>query len=330
MNKPTKSSLRVYGAGGAGINTVQNLNLPIDAAGFPNTFFGLIDTSKSNISLKPNKTYDTFVVPGVDGTGKNRQFAHQISATHLNDMLLTCPPKEFNIVVFGLSGGSGSVLGPLLIEELSKRGQSVIGICISSIASQAEAQNAYNTLGTLQNIAVNRLKKPVVCCIHENCVTTPRHVVDGLIEANIRAIAMLVSGTNLELDKKDINNWLNYDKVTKITPQLVDLIVYLSGKDTNSLADLSAISVANLLPSKEDTEVTLGQLYSCVGYCSEGATGASSHEIPPMHFIISNQFMADRILKLKTTVEQYKQSEAELHAVKIPEFDNGDESGFIF
>lgn len=326
----SKNTLSIYGMGGCGINSINNIIIPSEAAGFPETFYASIDTSKSNIAPKSVNKGETFLIPGIDGSGKDRRFAYKLALPHIDSMLLASPPKNFNIVIFGLSGGSGSVLGPLLIEELIKRGEAVIGMCVISTASSKEANNAYQTLGTLQNLSVKSLKTPIVCCMYENTSTTTRAMVDDRIENDIRSIAMLVSGMNLEMDKKDLYNWLNYDRITKVPAQLVDLNIHL-GKGTNTNEVESAIAIANLLPSKSDNELELGQMYSCVGYCSEATIGAYTADIPPMHFIISNQYMNARTQELSKVIKEFEVAEEALVSATIPSFDDGEtNSGWLF
>jgi len=325
-----KNTLRLYGVGGAGINILNSINLPSDATGFPESHFTIIDTSKSNLSSKNIKNLNAFLIPGIDGGGKDRRFTFEIGKDSVNKILSEHPSKDFNIVVFGLSGATGSVLAPLLIEELLNRGESVVGMGIISTASAKETLNAYNTIGTLQNISLKRVKKPVVISFYENTVETTRTSVDSALETHIRALAMLVSGMNMELDKQDINNWLNYHLVSNINYQLTDLLIYLFDQDINLSTNLTGISVANLLRNKDDNEIMIGQQYSCVGYCANSTLDATTHDIPSMHFIVNNQLMEDRVKGLKTTIEQYRVAEEKLLSNQIIEFSSDNEDGFLF
>lgn len=325
-----KNTLRLYGVGGAGINILNNINLPSDATGFPESHFTIIDTSKSNLAIKNVKNLNAFLIPGIDGGGKDRRFTFEMGKDSINKILREHAPKDFNIVIFGLSGATGSVLGPLLIEELLNRGETVVGMGIISTASAKETLNAYNTIGTLQNISLKKVKKPVVVSFYENNNDTSRSNVDASLETHIRALAMLVSGMNMELDKQDISNWLNYQLVSNIPYQLTDLLVYLFDKDINLSANITGISVANLLRTKDDKELMIGQQYSCVGYCASSTLDATTHEIPSMHFIVNNQLMEDRVKRLKTIIDDYKTAEEKLQNNQIIEFSSDNDSGFLF
>jgi len=327
MNTKSKSTLRIYGCGGLGVNAINNVDIPSDSAGFPDTVYSLIDTSKSNIQPKSNKG-DIFLIPGVDGSGKDRAFTHSVAVPHINSIFLKHPPADFNIVIFGLSGGSGSVLGPLIVEELINRGKPVVILSVISTASSRETTNAYNTIGTLQNLSTKKLGRPIAGLFYENNNETNRQEVDRNIDIDLRSLAMLASGTNEELDSQDIFKWLNYDKNSKVAPQIVDIIIHLNGKDGELPIELAAISVASLLTSKEDNIVDLGQTYSCVGYYPEAALTATRHETPSTYFIITNQLMGNRITNLQAAIDKYKKAEAAIQNTQIQTFGDGDD--FIF
>jgi len=100
-----KRKLSIYGCGGTGCNIIQDvLNIP-EAAGFPIVNPYRVDTSSSNIVVDKSLP-DPYLVAGVSGSGKKRSFAHKIVAPLINDILLECIPGDFNVVVFGLGGGT--------------------------------------------------------------------------------------------------------------------------------------------------------------------------------------------------------------------------------
>lgn len=329
MSEKIKKSVRIYGTGGAGINLALSVDIPSEAAGFPETFITLVDTSDSNIKRKGIEKHNVFLIAGVSGAGKDRAFAYEVANPQLNKILLQNPPADLNIVIMSLAGGSGSVLGPLILAELIERGEQAIGICIVSTASGKESKNSFNTIGTLQNISTQKLKKPIICAFYENSLETNRLKVDAMVEEKVRAIAMLASGMNEELDHRDLTNFLRFDQGTKIPPQVVDLLVYIEDQKITA-PDITAISVASLLPSKADSVVELGQAYSCVGYFPENALNATTIKLAPTHFILSNRYMNTRVNNLKDVIAKYDENEQLNIQEEIPEFHSGDTSGFLF
>ena len=323
MSIKKRASLNVYFCGGTGINTAMNLSIPNEATSMPETTFTLVDTSASN--LPKNSNHDTYLIDGVDGTGKRRNFCFEVAESHISKILLAHKPRDTNIVVFGASGGSGSVLAPLLIKELIQRDQRVICFCVISTASKKETQNAYDTIANLQRMATTTLKKPIVCSFYTNCSETPRTTVDQLINEDIRAMAMLCSGLNDELDKEDITSWLNFHTSTAVESQLADLEVYLTNPDghVNNLIP-EAISVASLLINKDDEVLDINALYSCVGYCPASAQESTTAKVPSLHFVITNQLLEGRVSALRSILQQFKTSEEKLTATPIVTFDSID------
>lgn len=327
-----RSTIAIYGVGGAGINNVLDINIPSDAAGFPNAIKYIADISDRNLrGVADDKFAAKYLLPGVDGSGKNRVFTHSIAVAHIDKLLLTLKPKDVNVVIFSASGGSGSVLGPLIIEELLRRDIPVIGFCIITSASKEETINSFGTIGTLQNIATKMVKKPIVVNFHENTETCNREMVNDIIHASIRALASLLSGQNEELDKRDIENWLRPDRLSvQYPPQVFDLYIHAAPGNT-IMADTTAVSVASLLLSKRSIEYMGGQSYNTVGYLPDSALNATSIELSDLHFIISNSSMVKRVDYLKSVIKVFQDAEIAAKANIVPEFDDsGDGSGWVF
>lgn len=319
-----QSTLRIYGCGGAGLNIANELNLSEDTQYLPDTKYSLIDTSESNIHHAKSLKGTPWLVPGVDGSGKDGKFAEEIVKPHLNAILLDNPPADFNIVVFSLSGGSGSSIGTLLVEELLKRNKSTIVVAIQSTADLKESTNSYRTLGKLQDIATNKVKKPVIISHYENTAGTPRVVVNAKIIDEIKALAILVSGVNEELDYQDLSNWLNFDKSTGIKPQLADLVINMKSSDNPGIpkGDIPAvISMASLLMSKSEEPLQVDSLYSCVGYFSEAAQVTYKSNIPTMEFMISVDYLQQRVETLNKRINLLKNSKEIIANTPIIEFD---------
>lgn len=91
------SYIKVYAAGGAGINVAKQLtDLDIDV--------NMIDTSESN--LKACGTNNVFLVDGLDGAGKNRKISYDNFKDISSDVLIKFKPSEqLNVVISSVSGG---------------------------------------------------------------------------------------------------------------------------------------------------------------------------------------------------------------------------------
>lgn len=325
--------LHIYGAGGCGSNLVQNVvNIPKGATGFPDTVYTLVDTSLSNITpAGKEKCNNPYIIPGLDGSGKDRKYGYKNIVGHIDKVLELHPPEDFNIVIFSLSGGSGSSAGALLMSEMIKRDIPVVGICIGSNANGIEASNTLKSVKTLQNLSVSMLKRPVVCSFYMNSSATPSSEVDQMVESDVRALALMMSGYNSGLDSKDIGHWLRYDLVTSVPGQLVDLIIHSPKSDTPELTDVNAISVVSLLPDRDSHPLEVNQPYGCFGYLPNGVIEASQNAIRAMHFIITNGQLDDRLEHLATVVANLEAAERELQEGANSTLDISDEeSGFCF
>ena len=320
----TKKKLNVYGCGGTGTNIIASLTLSDEAIGLPLTAYSTIDTSRSNFHEHKIHQGETYILPGLDGSGKDKSIAYKNAVDKIDDILLQMPPGDFNIVVFSGSGGSGSVIGPLIVEELLKRDQLVFVILVVSTESLKESLNSYGTIGTLSNIASKIVKKPILCSFHDNARSSKLDV-NARIANEIKALAILSSGFNLELDKKDIGNFCNYNKVTAIGPQLVDLTILTTDSDNTPSEEInwSVISTISLLRNASVPELSVGQLYSSVGYLPISAQHSITSQMANTFYITSNEFMSSRVLEIQERISDLRHEEQRIMEIKSPIFDDG-------
>lgn len=98
--------LRVYGAGGAGLNLACRYNdLPDNPTpGYAEVRPVYIDTSRSNLTADHNPDY-FYCLEDVDGSGKVRRENHQAISKSIRQILQEFKPLDFNVVIFSASGG---------------------------------------------------------------------------------------------------------------------------------------------------------------------------------------------------------------------------------
>lgn len=319
-----KSTLRIYGCGGTGLNITQQLTITGLSAGFPVTEISQIDTSTSNVGeVQSNCKFN--LIPGVFGTGKNRKFSIGVVKPVIPKMLLANPPADFNIVVFGASGGSGSVIGPLVMEELLKRGHPTVGFVVSSTISGTEVENTIGCLTDLNKIST-RLNLPVVCGFFQNG-NFNRDEINHSIEVRIRALAMLVSGENEEIDMTDVSNWCNYTTNVKVPPALVHMLVVLGEPDRIDIPS-HALSMITLHANSESIGMEeCMPLYHAEGKLNDAALNATTHEINTMDFVITNTLLDPWVEELVATRDQFKSFLEQSVAVKATLF--ADEDGVM-
>ena len=212
-------TISIYAAGGCGVNVgklIKDLDVNI-------TF---VDTSLSN--LKSVNSPNVFLVEGMDGAGKNRAVAYDNFKDISEDVLLKHPPSEqLNVVICSLSGGSGSVLAPMITKELLSRDCSVIVVAIDSKHSVIEMSNTLKTLKTFKSIA-DKASKPVSLFHIEN---SNRGEADRQAIHFVNLLSLLTDKkVTEEFDNSDLKSFLYFDKVTDNAPTLSILEVVANDK----------------------------------------------------------------------------------------------------
>ena len=198
----TIPSVTVIGCGGCGINMVRRSlgNLRACAK------YRYIDTSYSNVQSGE----EVIVVDGEGSGGVRAELAAKIlkkvAAISSEDIHLA----DINIVVFSMSGGSGSVLAPLLIREIKRRGKLVVAMAVASSESLGHTDNLHKTLQSLENDAT----KFDICLpisIFDNAVSG-KTAVDMLMPTKLNELVDILTLPTIELDKTDRLHWINVQK----------------------------------------------------------------------------------------------------------------------
>lgn len=296
LEDTNRGTLRLYACGGAGINIASYFNKAGDEPNCATVKPTYLDTSRSN--LKPEfSEEDIFILKNVDGSGKLRKENHNEISNVVKQILLQLEPGDFNVVIFSASGGSGSVLGPLIMSELLERGKSVVCIVVGSDESSITSNNTLNTLKSLEAIS-KRINKPVVMYYEHNERTRRRSEVDSQVRLAISSLAILASGRNREMDSKDIGNWVYFNNTTSVSPQLAMLEIFDDLKSSEEVRD--PIAIASVYKSEEQEHLHKAPEYSTVGYMRE-----ESDTYDQFHYIISIEAIPVLVDTLKKTLDEY-------------------------
>lgn len=323
-------NITLFACGGAGLNIASWFEKYRDKP--PNVGFAsinpiYIDTSKSNLS-KVHSPDHTYIVDGLDGSGKVRKENAQAITEHVLDILHKFKPGDLSIIVSSMSGGSGSVIAPSLLSELLLRGCAVIVCAVASSDSGIEVENTVNTLKSYEAVAKLR-GSPVNMIYRENSEAVKRSEVDSQIQGEIVKLAALFSKQNKEMDSSDLNNWLRYTKVTSFNAKLTFLDFYV-----DKIADLkkgSVISVATLARYEHNTSTGQRVEYQTVGYIDEENVTELELKLP-LHYVILDGII-DEIYKDLSNVkrELTETKNARVHKQTI--LDNSDhttDNGLVF
>lgn len=231
----SKVKVRYYGLGGAGTNLVSMIN-------HPDVETCYVDTSRSNLgdNINPNSVY---LVEGLDGSGKHRRENYAVLAKHVDSVLEEFPPATFNVLVFSAGGGSGSTLSPLLLRRMLELKETVVCVMVGADDSAITINNTINTIKSLESISA-MTQMPVVVSYHENTPGVSRGAIDDEVLFVLEALQELSAQDKRELDTQDVTNWLHYQKVTPVTPQLSFLSICDSRKSASEVVEpISIVSI---------------------------------------------------------------------------------------
>lgn len=305
--------MNLIAAGGAAMNIVgeflNNRRTDIeDSTCVINACF--IDTSKSNFSKAGIALDDerVYILDGKDGRGKKRDMdTYEVVSEHANEILHQYKPSDINVIIHSASGGSGSVIGPVLASELLSRKCPVILIVLGSTDSMIEVDNTIKTLKGYEVLSKNQ-NKPVNVIYYENSTTTPRDQVDTLAQSTISLLAVIFSGKNHGLDSEDLVNFLHYQNVTQNEPQLV--LVDFFYNEFKIPKGQSVISAVTLTDKEHSSSLPIVVDYQAVGFLSDTASKQVSVELPINMVNVMGFFPAviERLEKYLTEIKDMRQS----------------------
>jgi hypothetical protein len=230
LNSIPKPTVTIYASGGAGVNIGYSLSLSsvLEKENiYCNFKIAYIDTSRKNFLGKNINIQEEAHIFDVDGAGQCRDAVYDYINNNKNDVFKKFPPTEINLFIFSTSGGSGSVICPVLARELVKVGKPVVLFGIESNDTLKHAKNSLATLGTLQAIST-KLGKPIIFNHTKNIPGAIEDNVNKTVIFNVITTAILLSGAVDRIDTTDIANLLNYTKVSTQTPSLTGFNIVVS------------------------------------------------------------------------------------------------------
>lgn len=310
-----KAKTMVYFCGGAGMNVALGFQDHADIV--------MIDTCDKNIT-SGHDLERVIVTEGTRGAGGNRKYVYPKVAPQIAGILEQHPAGDFNIVVFGGSGGTGSTVGPLIINELLKAGETVCAVMISGIESTSVVNNSIDTLKTLEGISVNN-GKPLSVVHVGNVAGVPYEQTNLEVHYSIKALIDLTNQQHQRLDVMDVLNWLYYtNKLPQIQPQLSQLHICTNRQDANAIPEM--ISVASLY-TDANREVPFTSPYiSTTGIAHETDIGHDQ-----IHFVINSIGIVE-IMKYLNDIklEQHRHQVKHVQRSAITDIDdNRNSDGFV-
>ncbi len=252
---PPVLPFRVYGCGGAGRMAATR------AFGNHITDVVTIDTTKG--MKRTVAGVQAIRISDLNGSGKARGTNAEVIEDFVSTYVKNVDFPEVSIVIFSLSGGSGSVIGPKIVSKILESGKIAIVITIADVDSEIDANNAMKTLQSLN--AITRITKsylPMMLFSNEY----GRFVVDKGIDDAMDKLTRLLT---VRFFGSDLSDRINFFRPTNVIPRIkpgIRLLNLSEGESGDWAEDMGLIINHNefakidstLIISAIDAEITRG------------------------------------------------------------------------
>jgi len=294
------NTVTIYAAGGCGINLASKLGKTVPE-GFANMEFAYVDTSRSNMTRNNVPEDKKFLIKDsngneIDGSGKERAANVEHIRKDAERVITMFKPSNFNIVIHSITGGSGSVIGPVIVTELLKRNLPVIVLLAGSSDSTIEIENGIKTMQSYDAIA-SRHNTPVIC----HCEFGAWSKVDTATLQITSQLLALLSGNNHGMDTADLTKWLNLKVVGHAPSKLYTMDTVIGEKCVDHDGKpFYPISVATLVTEgpngPNDYSINPRPDYQAMGIVPEewefnDSVEKKAHKfmgVEPLHFVVSD------------------------------------------
>lgn len=316
------SDLTFYPCGGFGLNILAAFKeggAKTDVAKNANVYG--IDFSSNNLP-KPG-LFD--VVCGEGGSGKYRATNADGHKEFVNSFMAKYKPSKYNVVAFGSSGGSGSLLGPEIVNWLLSRGYNVVCLILDDNTSNIEEENSMKTYMTLDNYR-KRNDKPVV---YHNILNAPdrtrREVNNDFINV-MNLLSLMLDDTHGELDHEDISNFLNFSKAVKV-PSVITRLNFMDQETMKLVGDEMPVASLSLFKDRDS-------IRNCWAGVQYRATGVfRENVILPQNMTEFHATLdyGPTVKELLRKIENYKDREATTIAslAKVSDIGNGEDGPIL-
>lgn len=265
--------VRFYWCGGTGLNNGVQFN-PKDTR---NVF---VDTGRGNL-VDDIPSNQLFITEKTAGAGGDRKYIYPLVKGQIATILDRFEPADFNVVIHSGSGGSGSVLGPLIHGKIKEAGKSVISVVVIDTDDNNKAiQNVQDTNKSYEGIGASLGLPPIIFPVYNKAGVSFNEINNEVIYA-VESLAILGSQQNHRIDLKDVLNWSNYSSQSGTQPCLSALYIEARRADANTIKE--PLAVISLYENPAD-EIPFGAAYSRkAGFSEKGVLGKTQQ----LHFVIN-------------------------------------------
>ena len=331
-------TLRIFACGGSATNVVASL-LQSQKDFFQNRVnmeceVVLVDSSDSNFKKYEDQFLkegvELYRIPDMDGAGQVRgNMRPELIKPHVDLVLNRFNAGDINIVMHSCSGGSGSMIGPMLARALLEAGKPTVVSMIGDVTTQNFANNTANTIATYDNISRNVLRKPIVATYSENTAGVLHQRINETIIKEIMEISVLFSGLVHGVDTKDLANLLDYTNIAQVDPELS--LIRTTLIENNDYTEL----MAKLQKSRVVAMARISNQSSSIDIpCSFRIEGTFGHDFEDSNvqnriYTVEQGYFVHEVQRHRDLVKQYQTAAAALSNKRI-DLGHADDSGMIY
>ncbi len=299
--------LKILATGGCGIDIAKHFQNSVegDEEGFAKIEISYIDTSRSNMPADAREN-QIYLLPGeVDGSGGMRSHNAAAIMRHAKEVLQKHRPGYLTVVVSSAGGGSGSVLAPVLVDQLIREGHMVVVLLVGDDSSGLRIKNTLNTLDTYENIAKGA-ERGLVVGYYENSKDIKQSEVDANVRTMINVLAMFFSRANHGLDTQDLRHFLSFEIPTDYPAHAAGLTV-VPNVVTEEYAE-GLVGVASLQVSKDDKVLDVATPNHCYGIMPEALRNDPT--VKPLNLVVRAYPFNDIASRLRKSLDNLQREAA--------------------
>ena len=331
-----KGNLRLVGCGGAGINIAIDVYSRLKELEdtCSKVDIKLLDTTDKTIKNYSEEFQDRFTkivstrasVSEIDGTGSERKDPALVADIQENlkafmDSGLPNNINDYYVIISSASGGSGSIINPLLTKAMLVKDYTVINIMVGDSSTYLTLNNTINTMVSINAIA-KQTKTAIPTVFYDNAVNGSTTVKSEKANNNkiyklLALLSVYNSGTNKNLDHEDMRKFYNPQRYKTFHIQPGS---YTLGVAEKALTDEHTFLARTLISGDEELDIKNKLLHNKVGVISEENKELLS-SYP--NYLLYRKGIINRIVKdLKEELEKLE----ELKKTKADEFDMLDDA----
>ncbi len=292
----TQSDLRIYYCGGTAINIGRLFVATCNTLNGQNANMVGLDMSDRN--NPQNGEFEVERQPGAHGSGKDGKTNYEGAPAFVDDVLARHKPGVFNIVVLGTGGGSGWLLGALIIRKLLEAQLPVVAMIIGDTSSEIELANTIRTFSSL-DAHRKALNLPVVFNYLENGNETYQSINEKAVN-RMEFLSLMLTEEHEGPDREDIRSFLQFSKNTSAPAILTQISIC----DQNTIGDhkSNVVATMSLYRNAKDVKNEFdGVVYKSVGIFREGIKLPSDLQV--LHAVLDH---GDTVQKITALIESQK------------------------